>query len=129
MEHSIKDDSVQVEQGRQEGLDKVEPINEGQAQDTQDEAELGGDDTVSQNDYQLTRDWERGYIKPLLRYGFADVIAAALYSEGGLINYEPETYKNSMGCKDSSRWKLAIEEEMQSLRKKNTWELVSKLEN
>ena len=28
VEHSIKDDLVQVEQGRQEGLDQVEPIDE-----------------------------------------------------------------------------------------------------
>ena len=34
-----------------------------------------------------------------------------------------------MGCKHSSKLKLAMEEEMQSLRKNNTWELVTKLEN
>ena len=33
-----------------------------------------------------------------------------------------------MRCKDSSRWKLTMEEEMQSLRKNNTWELVTKPE-
>ncbi|KAL5544140.1 hypothetical protein UlMin_007924 [Ulmus minor] len=47
---------------------------------------------------------------------------------GGIINYEPKTYSDAMGCKDSSRWKLAMEEEMHSLMKNNTWELVSKPE-
>ena len=103
-------------------MDQVEPIDEGHAQDTQKEAEQEGDDAANQNDYQLTRDRERRKIRPPLRYGFADVIVAALYLEGGIINYEPETYSDAMRCKDSSKWKLAMEEEMHSLRKNNTWE-------
>ncbi|KAL5551728.1 hypothetical protein UlMin_001904 [Ulmus minor] len=67
-------------------------------------------------------------IRPPLRYGFADVIVASLYLEGGIINYERETYSDAIRCKDSSRWKLAIEEEMQTLRKNNTWEFVTKPE-
>ena len=82
----------------------------------------------NRNDYQLTRDREKRQIRPPLRYGFEDFIATALYSEGGIINYESKTYSDAMGCKDSSRWKLAMEDDMHSLMKNNTWELVSKPE-
>ncbi|KAL5546855.1 hypothetical protein UlMin_006542 [Ulmus minor] len=44
----------------------------------------------------------------------------------GIINYEPKTYSDAMRCKDSSKWKLAMEKEMHSLMKNNTWEFVSK---
>nr|GEV16929.1 retrovirus-related Pol polyprotein from transposon TNT 1-94 [Tanacetum cinerariifolium] len=38
--------------------------------------------------------------------------------------HEPLTYQEAVACKDSSKWKAAIKEEMDSLRKNKTWELV-----
>ncbi|GJX88872.1 retrovirus-related pol polyprotein from transposon TNT 1-94 [Tanacetum coccineum] len=38
--------------------------------------------------------------------------------------HEPLTYQEAVACEDSSKWKAAMEEEMDSLRKNKTWELV-----
>nr|GEV80960.1 zinc finger, CCHC-type [Tanacetum cinerariifolium] len=38
--------------------------------------------------------------------------------------HEPLTYQEVVSCEDSSKWKAAMKEEIDSLRKNNTWELV-----
>nr|GEW02651.1 hypothetical protein [Tanacetum cinerariifolium] len=38
--------------------------------------------------------------------------------------HEPLTYQEGVACEDSSKWKAAMEEEMDSLRKNKTWKLV-----
>ncbi|GKB54852.1 retrovirus-related pol polyprotein from transposon TNT 1-94, partial [Tanacetum coccineum] len=38
--------------------------------------------------------------------------------------HEPLTYQEAVSCEDSSKWKAAMEKEMDSLRKNKTWELV-----
>ncbi|GJX02709.1 retrovirus-related pol polyprotein from transposon TNT 1-94 [Tanacetum coccineum] len=38
--------------------------------------------------------------------------------------HEPLTYQKAVACEDNSKWKAAMEEEMDSLRKNKTWELV-----
>ncbi|GJV61588.1 retrovirus-related pol polyprotein from transposon TNT 1-94 [Tanacetum coccineum] len=38
--------------------------------------------------------------------------------------YEPLTYQAAVACEDSSKWKAAMKEEMDSLMKNKTWELV-----
>ncbi|GJY41356.1 retrotransposon protein, putative, ty1-copia subclass [Tanacetum coccineum] len=43
--------------------------------------------------------------------------------------HEPLTYQEAVACEDSSKWKSAMEEEMDSLRKNKTWELVDPLAN
>ncbi|GKE72428.1 hypothetical protein Tco_1534469, partial [Tanacetum coccineum] len=39
--------------------------------------------------------------------------------------HEPLTYQEAVACEDSSKWKAAMKEEMDSLRKNKTWELVN----
>ncbi|GKB62361.1 hypothetical protein Tco_0918547 [Tanacetum coccineum] len=38
--------------------------------------------------------------------------------------HELLTYPEEVSCEDSSKWKAAIKEEIDSLRKNKTWELV-----
>ncbi|GJW60844.1 hypothetical protein Tco_0110179, partial [Tanacetum coccineum] len=38
--------------------------------------------------------------------------------------HEPLTYQEAVSCEDSSKWKAAMKEEIDSLRKNKTWELV-----
>nr|GFD37381.1 retrotransposon protein, putative, Ty1-copia subclass [Tanacetum cinerariifolium] len=38
--------------------------------------------------------------------------------------HEPLTYQEVVACEDSSKWKAAMKEEMDSLMKNKTWELV-----
>ncbi|GJY62524.1 melanoma-associated antigen 8 isoform X1 [Tanacetum coccineum] len=39
--------------------------------------------------------------------------------------HEPWTYREAVACEDISKWKAAMKEEMNSLRKNKTWELVN----
>ncbi|GKC59951.1 retrotransposon protein, putative, ty1-copia subclass [Tanacetum coccineum] len=41
--------------------------------------------------------------------------------------HEPLTYQDAVACEDSSKWKDDMKEEMDSLRKNKTWELVDHL--
>ena len=84
------------------------------------------EDTESENeeenptDYELTRDRTRRAIKPPNRYGFADVVHYALnIAEVG--DFEPKNYDEAMECSDSQRWKLAMDDEIYSLKRNNTW--------
>nr|GFC71685.1 retrovirus-related Pol polyprotein from transposon TNT 1-94 [Tanacetum cinerariifolium] len=38
--------------------------------------------------------------------------------------HKPLTYQEAVACEDSSKWKAAMKEEMDSFRKNKTWELV-----
>nr|GEZ49598.1 copia LTR rider [Tanacetum cinerariifolium] len=57
------------------------------------------------------------------------------YEQGNMVAYtfvaaeeedthEPLTYQEAIACEDNSKWKNAMKEEMDSLRKNKTWELV-----
>jgi len=59
------------------------------------------------------------------RYSEADLVAYALTvveetDEGG----ETQTYSEVMSCSNSSKWLVAMHEEIESLHKNDTWELV-----
>ncbi|GJV25727.1 retrotransposon protein, putative, ty1-copia subclass [Tanacetum coccineum] len=41
--------------------------------------------------------------------------------------HKPLTYQEAVACEDNSKWKVAMKEEMDSLRKNKTWELVDHL--
>nr|GEX68753.1 retrotransposon protein, putative, Ty1-copia subclass [Tanacetum cinerariifolium] len=41
--------------------------------------------------------------------------------------HEPLTYQKTIACEDSSKWKAAMKEDMNSMRKNKTWELVDHL--
>ena len=40
------------------------------------------------------------------------MVAFALISTHGMKYFEPESYKEVVGCEDSKKWRLAMEEEM-----------------
>lgn len=42
------------------------------------------------------------------------------------VHSEPTTYKEAMASSEAVHWNLAIQEEMDSLYKNNTWEWVGK---
>jgi transposase InsO family protein len=77
--------------------------------------DLGGD-----NDYQLARDREHRSIKPPQRYGFEDLAAYALLTSSG----DPSTFREAISSQEKDKWMGAMMEEMESLKKNQTWELV-----
>lgn len=52
--------------------------------------------------------------------------AYALIAADLVNNKEPKSYKEAMRSKDHTKWRLTMEEEMESLYKNKTWTLVEK---
>nr|GFA68079.1 hypothetical protein [Tanacetum cinerariifolium] len=76
-------------------------------------------------DYQLVWDREpRIRTKPLRFRDERNMVAYAFAAEEEEDTHEPLTYQEAVACEDSSMWKAAMKEEMDSLRKNKTWELV-----
>nr|GFC84883.1 retrovirus-related Pol polyprotein from transposon TNT 1-94 [Tanacetum cinerariifolium] len=76
-------------------------------------------------DYQLVRDREpRTRTKPLRFRDESNMAAYAFTVAEEEDTHEPLTYQEAVACEDSSKWKAAMKEEMDSLRKNKTWELV-----
>ncbi|GJW81958.1 retrotransposon protein, putative, ty1-copia subclass [Tanacetum coccineum] len=74
---------------------------------------------------QLTRDREpRTRTKPLRFQDESNMAAYAFAAAEEEDTHEPLTYQEAVACEDSSKWKAAMKEEMDSLRKNKTWELV-----
>ena len=57
---------------------------------------------------------------------FEEMTAYDLLVENDSINLEPSSYEEAMECKDSKKLLGAMEEEIQSLLKHQTWELVER---
>nr|GEW46299.1 zinc finger, CCHC-type [Tanacetum cinerariifolium] len=79
----------------------------------------------SVEELQLVRDREpRTRTKPLRFQDKSNMVAYASAAAKEEDTHEPLTYQEAVACDDSSKWKAAMEEEMDSLRKNKTWELV-----
>ncbi|KAG8482498.1 hypothetical protein CXB51_024223 [Gossypium anomalum] len=64
-------------------------------------------------------------IKPPKKYAEADLVAYALNVAGDIdANQEPSNYSEAVSCEDSKKWMFAMQEEMESLHKNRTWDLV-----
>ncbi|GJU30249.1 retrotransposon protein, putative, ty1-copia subclass, partial [Tanacetum coccineum] len=97
-----------------------------------DDDEDAGDQETDQppdlTDYQLVRDREpRTRTKPLRFQDESNMAAYAFVAAEEEDTHEPLTYQEAVACEDSSKWKAAMKEEMDSLRKNKTWELVDHL--
>ncbi|KAG8478386.1 hypothetical protein CXB51_028195 [Gossypium anomalum] len=67
----------------------------------------------------------RREIKPPKKYAEADLVAYALnVAEDIDANQEPSNYSEAISCEDSEKWMFAMQEEMESLHKNKTWDLV-----
>ncbi|KAG8498352.1 hypothetical protein CXB51_007022 [Gossypium anomalum] len=59
------------------------------------------------------------------KYAEADLVAYALnVAEDIDANQEPSNYSESISCEDSEKWMFTMQEEMESLHKNKTWDLV-----
>ena len=63
-------------------------------------------------------------IKPPIRYGFEDLVSYALITSSG----DSTTFQEAIHSQEKSRWMGAMVEEIQSLHKNQTWDLVELLE-
>ncbi|GJX42309.1 retrovirus-related pol polyprotein from transposon TNT 1-94 [Tanacetum coccineum] len=79
-------------------------------------------------DYQLARDREpRTRTKPLRFRDESNMAAYAFVTAKEKDTHEPLTYHEVVACEDSYKWKAAMKEEMDFLRKNKTWELLNHL--
>nr|GEY15810.1 copia LTR rider [Tanacetum cinerariifolium] len=62
------------------------------------------------------------------RFGFEDYVVYALQVVEDVESLELDTYREAITSKDSDMWIMAMGEEIESLHKNKTWELVQLLE-
>nr|GEX02178.1 hypothetical protein [Tanacetum cinerariifolium] len=73
---------------------------------------------------QTDNEEPRTRTKPLRFQDESNMVAYAFAAAKEEDTHEPLTYQKAVACEDSSKWKAAMKEEMDSLRKNKTWELV-----
>lgn len=65
-------------------------------------------------------------IRPLQRFGYVDLIAYAFVTSHEVEVDEPKNYFKTIQSPYKLEWQKSIDEEIASLHKNNTWELVKK---
>ncbi|XXG70306.1 hypothetical protein AAC387_Pa06g3094 [Persea americana] len=88
-----------------------------------EEMQSSNEESAVPDDYMLTQDRERRQIKKPQRYGYEDIVAYALNTAES-IESELVTYRDAITSKESVKWAIAMGEEIESLHKNQTWELV-----
>ncbi|GKB24317.1 retrotransposon protein, putative, ty1-copia subclass [Tanacetum coccineum] len=122
---SVEDLHVEMELQRLNNHTPEEDQTDQENGDDEDEGDQETDQTADLTDYQLARDRERmTRIKPLRFRDKSNMVAYAFVAAEEEITHELLTYQEAVACEDSSKWKAAMKEEMDSLRKNKTWELV-----
>ena len=76
------------------------------------------------NTHSIVVDRPRRQINPPIRYGFEDMVAYALQAAEEIESPEPSTYREAISGAEAANWVAAMGEEMESLHKNQTWELV-----
>ncbi|GJS67950.1 retrovirus-related pol polyprotein from transposon TNT 1-94 [Tanacetum coccineum] len=69
-------------------------------------------------------DQETDQTSDLTNYQLSNMAAYAFVATEEEDTHEPLTYQEGVACEHNSKWKGAMKEEMDSLRKNKTWELV-----
>ncbi|CAJ2636069.1 unnamed protein product [Trifolium pratense] len=104
---------------------EVEPsIDEREKEDETQVPDESGSDETTVPDYQLARDRERRVSKPPNRLGYADLICYALNAAEEVQDSEPKNFREASESIYSKDWLKAMNEEMLSLEKNQTWKLV-----
>ncbi|KAG8481484.1 hypothetical protein CXB51_026330 [Gossypium anomalum] len=80
---------------------------------------------TSSPQYSIVKNRTKREIKPPKKYAEVDLVAYALnVAEDIDANQEPSNYSEAISCEDSEKWMFAMQEEMESLHKNKTWDLV-----
>ena len=111
---------IEHEQG-----DQVTNISDDMVHEDQEEPDAQNDQE-DLSTYQLARDRTRREIHPPTRFAEADIIAYALAAVQPLDIPEPNSYEEAVLSPHKDQWTQAMKEEIDSLMKNNTWELVDK---
>lgn len=74
--------------------------------------------------YNLARDREMRQIRLLERYVYENLVVYALSVVENTKIQEPCTYHDAITSGNSTQWTVAMSEEIESLHKNHTWQLV-----
>ncbi|GKF77957.1 retrovirus-related pol polyprotein from transposon TNT 1-94, partial [Tanacetum coccineum] len=91
---------------------------------TPEEDQTDQEDDDDEDDGDQETDQPRTRKKPLRFRDESNMVAYAFVTVEEEDTHEPLTYQEAVSCEDSSKWKAAMKEEIDSLRKNKTWELV-----
>ena len=92
-----------------------------ESHDIEDHARnTGKSSSKDQQHHSIAMDRPRHTIKPPIRYGFEDLVSYALITSNG----DPTTFQEALHSQKKSRWMGVMVEEIQSLHKIHTWDLV-----
>lgn len=80
------------------------------------------------SDYQLVRDRARRAVKSNPKYNESNLVSFAFFTEDG-DHLEPNSYQAALRDPEWDKWRRAMKEEMMSMGKNHTWDLVDKLES
>lgn len=64
-----------------------------------------------------------GEIRPPDKLGYAELTSYAFAAADEMISDEPRTYQAAMISKEKSEWKKAMDDEVNSLKRNQTWQL------
>lgn len=127
-DHVLVQHEIVLETGA--GMDEVSGgVN---PQTEEGSGDLGSGDLESESEqeevqrsYRLARDRPRRQIVPPSRFNDFEVIAAfALVAAEDVVATEPSSYQEAMDSSESDLWNGSMEEEMDSLKKNELWNLV-----
>ncbi|KAJ4728619.1 Retrovirus-related Pol polyprotein from transposon TNT 1-94 [Melia azedarach] len=120
--------SVEKQVEQQVTLYENEPQHEDQHPQSESEPSGSSLPVASQHSLALNRSKRANYGIPPKRHGFEDMVAYALQvaEEVDPDSNEPSTYKEADTCTESTQWLAAMEDEMESLYKNQTWELTKR---
>ncbi|GKC72215.1 retrotransposon protein, putative, ty1-copia subclass [Tanacetum coccineum] len=123
---SVEELHVEVELQRLNNHTPEEDQADQEDGDDEDAGDQETNQTPDLTDYQLARDKEpRTRMKPLRFQDEINMAAYAFVAAKEEDTHEPLTYQEAVACENSSKWKAAIKEEMDSLRKNKTSKLVN----
>ncbi|KAG7532793.1 Reverse transcriptase RNA-dependent DNA polymerase [Arabidopsis thaliana x Arabidopsis arenosa] len=91
--------------------------------------DAGNDVSQSPRSYHLARDRERREVRPPVRFDDEDYYCEALYTTEDGNTLEPEDYREAKKDVNWLKWKVAMDEEIDSQIKNNTWTSVERPEN
>lgn len=84
----------------------------------------GGEYEDTEQPYSIATHRERRQARPPQKYGFSKLVAHALTAAINMGIHEPETYTEAVTSEESKHWVSAMAEELESLHKNKTWDLV-----
>ncbi|GJR72297.1 retrotransposon protein, putative, ty1-copia subclass [Tanacetum coccineum] len=121
----VEELQVEVELQRLNNHTREEDQIDQEDGDDEDVGDHKTNQTPDLTDYQLARDREqRTRTKPLRFQDESNMTAYTFAAAEEEDTHEPLTYQEAVACEDNYKCKAAMKEEMDSLRKNKTWELV-----